>query len=349
LKRKLSLPLTLFMISLFFIPSAFAQTWEPLQEPYGIWQTCERTLWETINGDNYGNMSWQIDVANFTGYHAEYYATEMSNYRLAWWHESSSKNFIIKQKFQINETHCFILWVWFKSYQTLWGAIYKNVVMMDITLSEEESCDFVGEYSVGGLNSYAVADVWYNSSTQQLKVYLYHIADGYRDPEVCLDWSVNSTDLENITITQSIYHYGVGKFAGFMSDSIYQNEPYSPTIPETAERITHDIWHFINNLSNLIGQALPAWLRDWINSLGGYFEWLIGILAIVWNGVTLSVQFFPAIILFWFLDAIITSVHEGDLHPIGNCFMTIYNFARGVISTIVAIIGRIWDFITFWS
>jgi len=337
------------LILLFVLMPLTYADWTVLQEPYGEWGTCERTSWETINGDNYGNASWQINVENFTGYNAEYYVSEFSNYRLAWWHEGSSKNFIIKTKFQINDTHSIIAWVWFSSYQNLWGAIYKNVVRMDITLSEDDECTFLGEYTITDLNTYAVTDIWYNSTIQELRVYLYHVADGYRSKEEGLIWNVTSTDLENVTITQTIYHYGVGKFKGFMWDTIYQNEPYSPTIPDISEEIFFDIWHFINNLSNALKKALPSWLWDWINNFGSWFSWLFDILGIVWVAIVNSVHFIPIIILFWFLDAIITSLYYGDLHPIGNCFMTIYNFARGIISTLSNIAHTIYDILTFWS
>jgi len=337
------------LILLFVLMPLTYADWSVLQEPYGIWEKCERTEWETVNGDNYGNASWQINVENFTGYHAEYYVNEFGNYRLAWWHESSSKNFIIKTKFQINNTHSIITWIWFSSYQNLWGAIYKNVVRMDITLSEDASCTFLGEYTISGLNSYAVTDVWYNSTIQELKVYLYHVADGSRSKEEGLIWNVTSTDLENVTITQTIYHYGVGKFDGFMTDNIYQNELYNPTIPDISEKVSHDIWHFINNLSNALKKALPSWLWDWINNFGSWFSWLFDILAIVWVAIVNSVHLIPLIILFWFLDAVGTSLYYGDLHPIGNCFITIYNFARAIISTLSNIAYTIYDIFTFWS
>jgi len=348
MKWKISLSLGFILLCL-LMPLGYALQWNVLQEPSGIWEKCERTEWITKNGDNYGNASWYVDVENFTGYNAEYYVNEFSNYRLAWWHESSSKNFIIKTKFQLNETHSIIAWVWFSSYQRLWGSIYKNVVRMDITLSEEESCTFLGEYSITGLDSYVVLDVWYNSTTQKLKVYLYHVADGYRSKEEALIWNATSTDLENITITQTIYHYGVGKFDGFMIDSIYQNEAYNPSIPQVSEAIAHDIWHFINNLSNALNKALPSWLREWINNFGAWFDWLFGVLGIVWITILQSIDFIPIILLFWFVDAIGTSIYYGNLHPIGECFMTIYNFARGVISTLTQIAHTIYDVLTFWK
>jgi len=348
MKWKISLSLGFILLCL-LMPLGYALEWNVLQEPYGTWENCNRTEWETINGDNYGNASWYVDVENFTGYNAEYYVSEFSNYRLAWWHESSSKNFIIKTKFQINETHSIITWVWFSSYQRLWGAIYKNVVKMDITLSEAESCTFLGEYTITNLESYAVLDVWYNSTTQELRVYLYHVADGSRSKEEALIWNVSSTDLDNITITQSIYHYGVGKFTGFMSDTIYQNEPYTPSIPQISEEIVHDIWHFINILSDSLNKYLPTWLRDWINSFGAWFDWLIGILGIIWGAILNSIDFIPLIVLFWLLDAIATSIYYGNLHPIGNCFMTVYQFATNIISALNNIAHAIYDIITFWS
>ncbi|MEM2971893.1 MAG: hypothetical protein QW270_05670 [Candidatus Bathyarchaeia archaeon] len=111
------------------------------------------------------------------------------------------------------------------------------------------------------------------------------------------------------------------------------------------ESLKRSVWNSLTStfygLSETFKQAF-GWAGDLYNWLVFCFTFVGGI---VYGIVHTSLPFLPLILLFWFLDAIGTSVIEGDLHPIGNCFMTIYDFLRAVIQTIVNIASAIWDYI----
>lgn len=351
MKRNIRILFIFFLIFMFSMPSAFAD-WIPLQDPYGSWQVCERTVWKTVSGDNSGNMSWQITVENFTGYHAEYQAYEMSNFRTVWWYEAGGKTLEYNLHFQVEST-VIDVWVNFVSYQYLWGLIYKNVYRVGMSANGSLVSGGTKEYVIGSQPEWVELEIYFNNS--RFYVQLNHVVGSYRHwthflaDEHGVRGIPVSASMVNITLTQTVRHYGSGYIYVGMTDQFHQNTPYTPTLPSTGESLQHDIWGFLSDLQNALGKILPQWLKDWLNNFASWFSWLTGILAIAWNAVVMSFKFIPAIILFWLVDAIGTSVYNGDLHPIGACFMAIYDFIRGVIQTLVNIANTIYDIITFWS
>ena len=70
-------------------------------------------------------------------------------------------------------------------------------------------------------------------------------------------------------------------------------------------------------------------------------------------GVILNVgiQFLPyapLLLLFWIVDAGITSVATGSFSPIGVCVATIWSVMSQLVNAIVSIAQTIYDFIHFW-
>ncbi|MEM2995648.1 MAG: hypothetical protein QXI91_06535 [Candidatus Bathyarchaeia archaeon] len=111
------------------------------------------------------------------------------------------------------------------------------------------------------------------------------------------------------------------------------------------ELLRRGFWHLLTSAY----QGITSTFQSMFGWAGQLYEWIafcftfVG--GIVYCIVHTSLPFFPLILLFWFLDAMMTSVQEGNLQPIGHCFMTIYDFLRAVIQTIVNIASAIWDYI----
>jgi len=56
----------------------------------------------------------------------------------------------------------------------------------------------------------------------------------------------------------------------------------------------------------------------------------------------------PLLLVFWVVDAGVTSVHQGSFEPIGNVATTVFGLVSGLVSTVVGIGEAIWNFIHFW-
>jgi len=342
LKLKLKILFSIFFtLFVFATPLTYAWTQE---SQTGDWDICERTHFKAGSGS--GSAEWHTSIENFTGYYAKINFSDLYVTR-EWWDESEYKIVEIKLKFEGNGSSFWVR-IWFDDYQGLWGAYYGRKVHFDalVNITDWDEGDWTfWEYDYDLNHNVEFYFVFNNS---HVSLYAYNYREGYEKP-VKIEpypngWNVSDSWGNNVNITMIIEHSGSGHFEGFYSDEVKQ----ITYLPEGATWTERNIWSFISFITDAWNKVVPKEFRDWINSLGSYFAFFINILAIVWNGITLSVQFFPAIILFWFIDAIITSVNEGDLQPIGKAFMAIYDFGRGVISTIVNIIHTIYDFIHFW-
>jgi len=108
------------------------------------------------------------------------------------------------------------------------------------------------------------------------------------------------------------------------------------------------IQDFFSSLIQTVNKILPQWLKDSLATIWGFFSFVGSIFMLVLNIVGLIMPHIGFIILFWILDAIITSVNEGNLQPIGNVFTSIFEIGRGIYQTIANIIEAIWNVIHFW-
>jgi len=340
LKRK-TLFFIFLMLFIFATPLTYAWTQE---SQTGDWDICERTHFKAGSGD--GSAQWNTTVSNFTGYYAKINFSDLYVIR-DWWDESEYKIIDIKLKFEGNGSS-FWIWFMFYDYQGLWGAYYGRKVSFDaqVNLTDWDSGDWTMLLHDYSLNHNV--EFYFVLNNSHVSLYAFDYIEGYTKPKKIEPYpngfNVSDSWGTNVNITMIIDHSGYGHFEGFYSDEIKAIS----YLPESATFAERTIWDFINFITDTWNKIIPKAFRDWIDSLGSYFSFFINMLAIVWNGIVLSVHFFPFIILFWFIDAIMTSVYDGNLQPIGKAFMTIYDFGRGLISTIVNIIHTIYDFIHFW-
>lgn len=105
---------------------------------------------------------------------------------------------------------------------------------------------------------------------------------------------------------------------------------------------------------SLTGTA--SWFSETVHNVYPYFGFILDAMTfmftfiggVLWSFVHVGLPFLPIIVIFWLLDATVTSVQDGNLQPLGNAFMTIYDFIRGVIQAIVNIASTIWEYIKIW-
>jgi len=328
----------------------------------GDWSICTLTSWEDISGQGRnGKAQWHQTVQNFSGIRLRINFTELYTFRSLWWHESASKSFdlwlnITDEDAENNIYACFDFWDW----QRMWGGQWGRNIGSGFEVNWSKGYEGIGFMSkrYDLFPSYVDVMIWINRTDNRMYAYSY-LYDPDLPKPVLLDYiyswdekgdgvPIGSNAFENVTVTFYMTHNGNGRFKGGMSLELHADEVYSPEQPETLKGVERDIWGFIDGLKRLIEGVLPDWLSDWLVSLGAWFQWFFATLGNVWAIVISFMPFFPLIVIFYVMDAGMTSIMTGSFEPIGLCVMTIYNTLRGVIEAIVVIIQTIYDFIHFW-
>jgi len=342
MKRKLVFFIPLLFLLFASVPLCYAE-WSLISKS-GEWDICERTEWAKFNAvSNEGEATWSIDVDDFNGYYGVLNFTDLYVYR-EWWHFWDAQHFDIEFKFQSRTSgDSATVSLNFKDYQTFWGAAYDRKV--NIWLQINDQYENFGEYPYSLNPEYFEIYFTPNASSVVLGVFLYQEKSNI--PVKCNLESVGSAlNFENITITIYVHHYGVGYFHGYLKDNICSSPPELPSEYRKLKE-TIGLGDFVDTIIGIAGQV-PKSIMNIINIIKDYGEWFLSGLFIFGNIV---VQFFPLlpyICLFWFLDAIITSIQEGNLQPLGNAVMTIYNIVRGIVEAIATIAETVWNIIKFW-
>ncbi|MCJ7767837.1 hypothetical protein MUP79_05565, partial [Candidatus Bathyarchaeota archaeon] len=107
------------------------------------------------------------------------------------------------------------------------------------------------------------------------------------------------------------------------------------------QQLSHDLFSTVSSI-------LPSWLTDYISQFASWGGYILGFLSIVWGIITSVAPYLPFILLFWILDAALTSVNQGSFTPLGTCIMTMYDWGTQLIGVLVAIGNAIYSFIKFW-
>jgi len=319
----------------------------------GDWDVIERTTFKTPSGQYFGDAIYQIQVENFTGYHASIYLNKFETWKLAWWHWDSYKNFMVRINFTGSNWNASIR-IDYSATIVSWFALYDTDVDANAWLNGSIS------YSWGGVsrpNVYFYPNGWvevYFSITENQTinygVYEYQAGSNpillvHYSNNVLGDFNISKT-MDNVTITLEYKHENVGIVDGWLEDTIYQGE--SVEYPTNVRVLPNAIQDFFSSLIQTVNKILPQWLKDSLATIWGFFSFVGSIFMLVLNIVGLIMPHIGFIILFWILDAIITSVNEGNLQPIGNVFTSIFEIGRGIYQTIANIIEAIWNVIHFW-
>jgi len=120
--------------------------------------------------------------------------------------------------------------------------------------------------------------------------------------------------------------------------------PYS--IPDNAGWGSFSNW--LNGVFGPVFSLLPESVRNIITQTSGWLSTLGTILVALWSVLLAILPMAPLLLVFWVVDAGVTSVHQGSFEPIGNVATTVFGLVSGLVSTVVGIGSAIWNFIHFW-
>ena len=347
--KKGFLLLILPILFLFFVTPVCAD-WSQVSIE-GDWSVCERTHWEQNDVEvSEGTARWEISIQNFSGYKAIINFTELYTRRLEWWWESAAKYVDIYFKFRSNLTGNYItIWVGFKDYQYRWGLFGGRKVGVLCEWNGTLDGYYITDYNLNP--SYVEVYLTFNG-TKNILITAFLYEPSKTEPYLLMkyDYDILENEFWNITLTQTVKHRECGFFKGFLYDQIYGNWE-TPSLPESALLPYYEanpIWQFVDAVKYTFGTVLPGAVMNLINLAGSWASFFTDLIVLVGQSAIQFFPFFPLIFLFWLLDAIITSVYVGNLQPVGNAVMTIYNTLRGVVSAIVSIAETIWSIIKFW-
>jgi hypothetical protein len=330
-------------------------------ESSGDWLLGTRLEWKALEGQDEGTLTYQYPYCpNFTGYHATINMSTFEGLRKEWWWMVSEKSFFWSMAFHNVDTGQLVyVYIRMREVTNTWGFIWDKNIIVDVRENETQNFFWDGNYYArdeffdydwfSGKN-YAEIFVWKDGANLRI-VIVHHRGD---QPKAVRLWNstinLGESFFENVTLTNRLKHAGYGYFNGGCIDQIYENTPYSPSLPDMQEIPVRNILdQFIHDISQILTNNLPQWAQDFIGQLQSWWAGLQGILAMVWGIVTQIVPFFPFILLCWILDAVITSVTEGNIHPLGIVFTTIFEVGRGIIQTLVTIAHTVYDILIFWS
>jgi hypothetical protein len=316
---------------------------------HGDWLMCSRTNWTAEYEDYKGEAKWTKSLTNFTGYSANF-SMDYFTVQRVWWGERASEQFWLTYNFTGSNNHSVTMEIRIGNAEYLWGLL-KGIPQIMVTTNE--TTEFGSMIAGEIFNIYA----WqHNNSGLAFRVLAYRDVNG--NPltipiNLCdVEFDVGESWFENVSLSMTAKHgggeygYGFGTFSLTLEDFIKENEGWTPDwqIWETPYYPT-----IFDLIIGAIRGVMPKWAIDAIDTLHLYGVQLFTFIgSIVINITTTTLPFLPMILVFWFLDVIMTAVTMGNLQPFGVMIMTIYHFVATVITGIVIITQTIWDFIKFW-
>lgn len=355
--RKLLIAVSTLLLGLLFQSSVFAlDEWQEYTEegyPSGTWEAKTRVYWRS--GDN-----WE-GSARFCYFYNSSLPFTLWDFRVNGASESVWSEVRQYIQFEIhNPVNGTSVGLTIYYYKNSGGALstFGSVVYVPKpdNLSDAESAYYAVQHF------YAFRVLMYRRDNDTITVSFAVLANP-DDKEAMETWQRNYTVGKNwIDNAKIMFHSVIVQRVwakGYVEGQIWNERLIcdGTTIADVSlespvdfwENLRRSIWNSLTSTFYGLSESFKhafGWTGDLYNWLTLCFTFVGGI---VYNIVHLSLPFLPIILLFWFMDAMFTSVQEGKLQPIGNCFMTIYDFLRGVIQTIVNIASAIWEYIKFWG
>lgn len=349
------------VFSLVAVPLSFAWT----EVSYtGSWDVRERKNWQCdLHGGLYayadGVSIWEDTTAsNFAGYHTTVNSSYIDAVRLAWWHVRSEVRIDVLFTFTGTSDTLYAL-LRMRNCEESWGFIDDDWMS---TILDNDTSNW-GGYLLGDVNPYGTTEyldngVYYPSG--YLELWLYNDGNDNAILEVQLVTSTSNIALHTanftvnanfwtdaVTIQERVYHNGYGYFMSGLDDTIYTGS-YSPSIPEGTPITGYGFLDFISDLTGTISKAIPDFLRQYLNLFTSWASGLLGFLGVIWASVVWITPVLPLILLFYILDAVISSVLSRSIQPVGIVFTRIVEIGVTVASFIVSIANYIYDVIHFW-
>ena len=318
----------------------------------GTWQICERTHWKGM-GENEGFAEWNNKtMANFTGYYATFRFSELDTLGTGWgwWENYAEKIVAVWLNFTGDTGKKIVLGIQFNKRIDLWGLIGKQQVVSYVNIDPSGYGYLGGEYRLDMLSFAGYTEVYVYKDGENLRIKVFNYQNLLENPLAMTDFTLNVTEtwFNEVSFNQAVKH---GGFKGNKFDGYLEHEDFSYSIGElpTEKTLGENVFDvFFRSLIQTV-QVIPLWLRNTADLMYGWLKWtttLIG--GMVWSIVSTVTPFLPLLIVFYVVDAGITSVYTGSITPLGNCFLTLYNFTVALISAIVDILRTIWSFIHFW-
>jgi hypothetical protein len=329
-------------------------SWSQVGTTEGSWQIATRTQWQTLSGMESGSMEWEyLNISDFAGYFASINFSWLVN-EANWYEPQVLKKLEIT--WNISNIYVHVDFEDVKNFggvlDNMWVYCGSAVNNSGFTASYWEwwATRMVRSHTDFNRNwkDYFEVQVSKKADTTVLvEIYKYGLSETVR--MISNEYTVSSDFWNGTDITMKIHHEGKGYLYGEMSDTIYTGS-WSPDIPETWNSpLSNPFWDFINNLAQTVTSVLPQFLRNWLNQLGAWSGYLFGLIGGILMGiVTTVIPFLPLLLVFYVVDAGMTSVITGSITPLGNCFLALYNLVTAIISALVGIIQTIYDFIHFW-
>lgn len=322
----------------------------------GDWGICERISWMGELGEDWGGASWSIDVENFTGYNAQIRFSEIDAWRDWWWIRSEKRisilwNFsgvdgelyVLMSFMNAKESFGFVDDDWIQVGVSFNGSAFFspywwNPFGMQMSLDEFQYSPFgYAELFVYEVGENVTVEILNHRSDTSLPVSM------WKETFACgSGWSAS------VHLTQKVGHSGSGVFDGFLTDTYYQNDAYDPDVPATEGISGYTIHDFINDLIGVIENAIPSWLREYLNQFAGFVAEFWVILQIVWGMV---IAFLPVLGTFYFISFIgvfFTGVVTGNINLLQTYVEKQWMLASSIFGTIVSTVQTIWNFIKFW-
>lgn len=306
-------------------------------EQTGWWAQCDLAHWE-VWGWNEGNVTWQITVNNFTGYSLRWNFSEFEIWR-EWWQYYTNKDVYVRLKISDGENSTLFLYL-FNGWTNVFGAIRGVNIYYGVNETVTSWKDLTPRMLLDTDIESVKTDcrISIDAQNKQVQFVLYwrklYNATGPDYAGTTVPF-LNNFYGKTVTIQLNFYHGGQGKV-------IYnlENEAFGYAVPPPFEDVVlsrEEVYAWWDSILYTIGQLFGSW-----------WAYLVFAGQFVFSIVSHTLPYFPLILLFWFLDAVLTSITTGNLQPIGTCIMTIYDFLRGVIQTIVNIASFVRDLIEFW-
>lgn len=343
------------LILLSLSPLVFASWTEDSSS--GEWTIKTRINWSATNTMMGGEVQYSLDddIDSFEGYYTSVFFTELKAEKMYWYSLQTNKRVILLWNF--SELYVYVN---FLEQHNLFGWVHDRWVQVGVSTN---STDFTTS-----------ADFWWNPFGIQterddfrnypttLDVYVDKVSDTEVEVVVlnCRDdtshdvlmWNQtievgSSWFSNNVSATFNIYHEGKGYLTGGMNDEIF-TEAWEGHTGDTEDIAGFGIFDFIDNLLGGAIRSLPVWLQEYIAMMGSWISQFTVILAPLWGNVTLIIPLLPILLVFWVLDAGMTSINEGSVQPVGLVFTTIFNTATRIINLLIDGFHAIYDFIHFW-
>ena len=335
----------------------------------GDWQEGSKALFQGNDNDETGLISYSQSMTNFSGVYASINITDLHLTRRNWWDMEANKELWLC--FYLNSSSSSInvsVYIKFSEYTNTWGLIKDKMVASGLfwncTSDEAIFNRYVTSYQVNNPVGYGTQYFSnYDPLNRQyfLELYLSREGDGLRmrslwnrgvqDPNLL----VNSTlalphnFFETCTLYLFIKHKGSGSFSGMENDVIYDNVPFSPSLPETTGPSQSGFFGtLVHDLYSIATSILPKSIVDTVLQFG---QWAgtMGVVAFSFLGaLTVVLPMVPLIMLFYAFDVGISSVRSGSFKPVGDFMHTIYSVLAGVVGVIVSVASTIYQYIKWW-